>query len=257
MENLMVPLISPLSRKYYDYASEKDGHKHHRAEDVRLCLEYVCDQIIFIFMSEDTQQHWNEYDLHEKLKASRNFLDKRVVNKLIKAKIIGNKGVHQGEEGDYSEEDIDQSLKAIRDFSLEVFYSFFKKNGFHCQKPNWIPTAFSTLPPSYRTEILEKYYRNCDKSSFVIDKLSKAYLKSGAEKKARDFLRGCYERQEITVDLYELLDDDISLLKRNLSKLPIAKDLESSKENFNQLLPAIDENERDSFICLISMILNG
>jgi len=49
----------------------------------------------------------------------------------------------------------------------------------------------------------------------------------------------------------------MDLLKQNFDKLPIAKDLESAKENFNRLLPAIEEEDRDSFVCLVSMILNG
>ena len=47
------------------------------------------------------------------------------------------------------------------------------------------------------------------------------------------------------------------MLKENLKRLPIATDLEMSKDNFNSLLPEIAEDERDSFICLMSMILNG
>ena len=62
---------------------------------------------------------------------------------------------------------------------------------------------------------------------------------------------------EITCEIYEVLDNDISLLKENLKRLPIATDLEMSKDNFNSLLPEIAEDERDSFICLMSMILNG
>ena len=46
MNEIVIPLVSPLSRKYYAYASEKSEHKHHRAEDVRICLEYICDHII-------------------------------------------------------------------------------------------------------------------------------------------------------------------------------------------------------------------
>ena len=67
----------------------------------------------------------------------------------------------------------------------------------------------------------------------------------------------CYEKKEITDELYTVLDNDILLLKSNISKLPIATDLEVSKKNFNELLPLIEENERDSFICLMSIILNG
>ena len=38
MKEIVIPLVSPLSRKYYAYASEKSEHKHHRAEDVRIWM---------------------------------------------------------------------------------------------------------------------------------------------------------------------------------------------------------------------------
>lgn len=257
MKDVIIPLVSPLSRKYYDYASEQNERKHHRAEDVRICLEYICDHLIFIFVSDQDKKKWKKYKLHDKLKASENFLDEKLVDKLISAKIIGNEGVHKGEEGDYTEQDIIDSLNAIKEFSLEIFYEYFKRNGFDCHIKSWIPTVFSTLPPIYRIRILEKYYNNCNKSQFVIDKLSKAYLKGGLEDEAREFLTNCYKKKEITAELYEVLNNGISLLKRNISKLPIAMDLEDSKKNFNKLLSVIEESERDIFICLMSIILNG
>ena len=243
MNEIVIPLVSPLSRKYYAYASEKREHKHHRAEDVRICLEYICDHIIYIFVSEEDKEKWKKYKLDKKIKASRSFLDDEIVNKLLSAKCIGNAGVHEGEEGNYSEQDIFASLVVIREFSLRIFYAYFEKYGFGYTKNSWMPTVFSTLPPMYRVGILEKYYNNCDKSVFVIE--------------ARTFLKSSYEANEITCEIYEVLDNDISLLKENLKRLPIATDLEMSKDNFNSLLPEIAEDERDSFICLMSMILNG
>lgn len=77
MGDITVPLVSPLSRKYYNYASEQSERKHHRAEDVRICLEYICDHLILIFVSEQDKEKWKDYKLHDKLKASRNFLDKK------------------------------------------------------------------------------------------------------------------------------------------------------------------------------------
>lgn len=257
MRNITIPLVSPLSRKYYNYASNKDGHKHHRAEDIRICLEKVCDQIIYVFVSEQDKEKWKKYKLHNKLGSSRNFLDKKIVDKLISAKVLGNIGVHEGEEGNYTVEEIEESLNIVREFSLEVFYAYFKKNGFNHQNESWMPTVFSVLPPIYRVEILEKYYNNCDKSPFVIDKLSKAYLKNGSIEEANEFLKNCYEENEITFELYEVLFNDIQMLNKSISFLPISKDLETSKKNFNKLLLSIEENERDTFIYLMSMILNG
>lgn len=44
--NISMPLISPLSRKYFNYAQEKENRKHYRAEDIRICIEYICDEIV-------------------------------------------------------------------------------------------------------------------------------------------------------------------------------------------------------------------
>lgn len=35
---MSLPLISPLSRKYYLYAGEAEEKIHHRAVDIRICL---------------------------------------------------------------------------------------------------------------------------------------------------------------------------------------------------------------------------
>lgn len=257
MEEIIVPLISPLSRKYYDYATEKHLRKHYRAEDVRICLEYICDHMIVIFVSEKDKEKWKNYDLYKKINSSKYFLDTEVVNKLSLARIVGNEGVHNGEEGKYTEADIEISLDAIRNFSLEIFYAYFKKYGFECVNKPWVPTIFSVLPPIYRIKILEKYYCNCEKSEFVIDKLSKVYLKGGYEDKARSFLKKCYQNKEIDSDYYAMLNEDVTLLKSCINVLPIAENLEVAKEHFNNCLSIIEENERDSFICLMSMILIG
>ena len=54
-----------------------------------------------------------------------------------------------------------------------------------------------------------------------------------------------------------MLNEDVTLLKSCINVLPIAENLEVAKERFNNCLSIIEENERDSFICLMSMILIG
>lgn len=251
------PLISPLSRKYFNYASEQDSRKHHRAEDIRICLEKICDDIIVDMVSIEDQEQWSNYDLHDKLKASRQCLNSRkYMDKLIRAKILGNKGVHEGEEGGYDEKDIEKALEVIKEFSLEIFVVYFLKNGFEPKEESWIPTVFSTLPPIYRILILEKYYER-DKGFFVINKLSKAYVKDGRVEQAEKYLNDCYKKAELTNEQYNRLINDVSLLKVHLHRLPIAKDLETAKNNFNDLLSAIEVEKRDGFVYLVSSILNG
>lgn len=250
-------LISPISRKYYTYASEKSGKIHHRAEDIRICLEYICDEIIIEFVSDEDKANWIGYDLHTKLKAAKSFVTSATVKKLIRAKIVGNEGVHKGEEGQYTKTEIDNAITAIRQFSMEVFLSYFKNNGFgNFEKGSWVPTVFSTLPPIYRVEILKEYYK-LNNSIFVIDKISKALLKSGKESEAKEFLTECFDKKELTNEELSIFVHDLQLLKKSFHLLNIADDLEMSKRNFNTLLPAIKEDERDAFVCLVSMIVNG
>lgn len=104
----------------------------------------------------------------------RAFMDSTLVEKLLQAKVIGNKGAHKVEEGEYTAHDIDDALAIIKQFSIEIFHVYFIKNGFgDLVNGSWVPTVFSTLPPIYRVKILSKYYL-CNPSLFVIDKLAKA-----------------------------------------------------------------------------------
>ena len=156
---ITIPLISPLSRKYYEYARDDSEKIHHRAEDVRICLEKVCDSLIIQLVNSTTKDSWETYKLHQKILACKDFMDCTIVDGLLAAKVVGNKGVHEGEEGTFTTQDIDKSLDVIKTFSLEIFYSYFVKYGFDgYPRHKWGPTVFSTLPPVYRVEILTKYY---------------------------------------------------------------------------------------------------
>jgi hypothetical protein len=252
-----LPLISPLSRKYYLYAGDTEQKAHHRAVDIRICLEYVCDEIVIEFVSPEVKNKWARYKLHDKIYATNAFMDSALVEKLLQAKVIGNKGAHKGEEGEYTAHDIDDALDIIKQFSLEIFHVYFIKNGFgDLVNGSWVPTVFSTLPPIYRVTILSKYYL-CNPSLFVIDKLAKVYLKSGMKKEGIDFLEDCLKKNEINDEQCIILKHDLDLLGQSFNKLNVADNLERAKDNFNCLLPAIEEDKRDVFVCLISLILNG
>ena len=257
MENISIPLISPLSRKYYQYANDDSEKIHHRAEDVRICIEKVCDSIIIQLVKPDTKRKWKDYKLHNKIEACKEFMNPIIVDDLLNAKGIGNMGVHDGEEGNYSSQDIDKSLEAITTFSLEIVFSYFLINGFgNYQHNSWIPTVFSTLPPIYRVMILSKYY-DANPSYFVIDKLSKAYLKSNMKEDAYAFLIKCYNNEQLQEFELERLKEDLKLLEPYLNKFSIARNLDDAEKNFLKLLPSIKEDERDSFVILVSMILTG
>lgn len=105
-------------------------------------------------------------------------------------------------------------------------------------------------------KILEKYYLK-DNSLFVIDKLSMAYLKSGMKKEAMNFLDECFNKKEINKEECMKFKYKLQLLEKSFNKQRIANNLEEAKNNFNTLLPSIEEDKRDSFVYLVSMILNG
>ncbi len=85
MENISIPLISPLSRKYYQYANDDSEKIHHRAEDVRICIEKVCDSIIIQLVKPDTKRKWKDYKLHNKIEACKEFMNPIIVDDLLNA----------------------------------------------------------------------------------------------------------------------------------------------------------------------------
>lgn len=190
-----LPLITPLSLKYYVKASENETEGYYRALDIRLCLEKVCDEMIKEFVCDDTKRKWKKFKLHDKLNAAKEFMPCEVIDKLIDAKINSNKGTHEGQEAQLDEDDLEESLDAIYNFSLEIFISYFKRNGFFNLGNNgsWLPVIFSTLPPSYRIEILKKYFV-FDHSLGIIDKLSMSYLKNDIQELSFDFLDICLKK---------------------------------------------------------------
>lgn len=88
MENISIPLISPLSRKYYQYANDDSEKIHHRAEDVRICIEKVCDSIIIQLVKPDTKRKWKDYKLHNKIEACKEFMNPIIVDDLLNAKVL-------------------------------------------------------------------------------------------------------------------------------------------------------------------------
>ncbi|KGN00957.1 hypothetical protein IRP63_12195 [Clostridium botulinum] len=254
--NLEIPLITPVSLKYYNKARIAKNDTYYRALDIRLCLEKISNDLLLQFFSSDEQTKWNKLTLHDKLKKAETFMDPDIVNNIINTKIIGNNGVHEGEEANLKPEDIQHSLNSIQEFSLEIFLAYFKKFGFFHPNDSWVPVIFSTLPPIYRVKILKKYFQY-DKSIHIIDKLAMALLKSNMIEESYSFIKYCLENKYLNEYEYYNFLEKLNILEEKLDKLPISQNFVDSKKNFNNLLDSIPENERDSFAILVSMILNG
>jgi hypothetical protein len=254
---IKIPLIPEVSLKYFNSASAEGIENYYRAIDLRICLERICDTILVNFVSNEKRQQWHSksFKLHHKLVAAKPFLGNDIVDKLLKVKETGNTGVHQGQEGNIGIETIKESLKIIHDFSLQVFITYFKENGF-ADNPegSWIPVVLSTLPPVYRVLILKQYFE-VNKSVVTIDKLSMALLKNGNSNEAFSFIGYCFENKYLSEFQYSEFKIKLKMLEANIKNLPIAQNLEDSKEYFRRILTVIPENERDTFIILMSAIL--
>ena len=77
------------------------------------------------------------------------------------------------------------------------------------------------------------------------------------KEKAYDFINQCYDKGQINAFEFEVFKNDLKLLEPNLKYFCIARNLEEAKTNFLNLLPAIDEDDRDTFVILFSIILTG
>lgn len=252
-----IPLIVPIAASYFRKAMDSQNDLYYRSIDIRLCLERIADSMIYEFVPPHIKGKWNEYKLHRKLLAAKEFLDNNIVSDLIDAKKIGNMGAHEGTEANIVEGNIEFSLEAVSNFSLEIFVSYFKVYGFHNSGPSkWAPTILSVLPPKYRIEILNKYFEY-DKSLLVVRKLAMAYLKNGQNNECFKFIESSYRDNLISKEEAEWLKGDMELLINNIRLLPISESLEMAKDNFEKLVSGIPEDEINQFALLVSMILGS
>ena len=79
----------------------------------------------------------------------------------------------------------------------------------------------------------------------------------GSVQDAYAFLIKCYNNEQLQEFELERLKEDLKLLEPYLNKFSIARNLDDAEKNFLKLLPSIKEDERDSFVILVSMILTG
>ena len=262
-----IVLLSKLPSKYYKKIYNESNDNYYRGLDVRLCLEKIYNDMIRpILKTNFTDSKWGKMTLDKKINTSKEIIDDDILERLKKLKNIGNGGVHEGEEFDIKDSDLEESLEIIREFSLEIFVCYFKHYGFIGETKAWTPVVFSILPPIYRVKVLEKYFKSkkleifnddmLDEIIYIIDKLAMAYLKSGLEKEAFEFLKECLDNRYINNELYIQLSEKLILLRGNLDKFKIAKNIKDSKENFASLIKRIPVDERDSFIILVSIILD-
>lgn len=255
-----IPLIVPIASKYFDKVEKVDNENYYRALDLRLCIEKICNELIYKFISKNDKKGWKDKKLNDKLDICEKYLGNECIEGLKKAKNIGNNGVHKGEEKIYKEENFIKAQKAIFNFSIEVFVFYLKKHGYVDMKNgSWVPYLFSTLPPLYRVKILRKYFE-FNQEIIVIEKLAMVYAKAEKREEMLEFLNMCLEKKYLNMAQYIILKDNMLDYSQNCSNSNISKSINEAKKNFeiawNSIEPR-DNLETIPIALLISLVLYG
>jgi hypothetical protein len=265
------PIIGRKALSYYNAALSPNKLLHEKAFNLRLCLEKLIESIAYpiLFSDADKEKYYIKKDgniqtdkkgnprkvnLEKRINILRPYFDSDYMAELDSIRTVGNSFVHEGTDCDVSKEDVDRLFQIISKFPIKLFSTLFKKNGFYSEN-SWTLTVLSVLPPYYRIRILNEYFLY-DKSPLVIEKLSMAYLKNNNEDEAFALLENTLQNNYLTGEEHKYLVEKLNLLKPNLLKFRIAKDINDSKNALKELLQSIKVEERDFCTKLVAIICN-
>jgi hypothetical protein len=157
----MQPLLPEKAIQYLDDAQNLQK-TYLKAVTIRYCLEAIVDTIfIHIARVEGVSGNWSRKKLYDKIESLKEFFPEEILQSIHYIRQVTNKGAHQHNHKDLTEEELSDILEKINNICEWVIISYFKKYGFEIN--SWVPTVFSTLQPAYRVRILEtifNYYCN-------------------------------------------------------------------------------------------------
>ena len=268
-----------------------------RATSIRNCLEDIVDTVfihIIIFNKEISIRQWKRKILNDKIRYLNDYFPSDINKNINNIKSLGNKGTHPKGHKKLKEDDIDNTLQDLSKICEWTILAYFKKNGFPVD--SWIPRVFSTLQPIYRIRILEELFtsyeinsnelaehqtqaqynsdnfifmelkdmsekdKKLDEITFVIKKLSMAYLKNKDYDKSIDFINKLFNDKIINERYkYELIDT-INVLWKDIENLPISENINDTKISYSNVLKEITNNitkeEESLFITLFTAIIS-
>lgn len=172
MENQNISPLMPKSALEYFIDGSSNNRLYLRATSIRNCLENIVETIFIHIVEDEKKKEWENLNLYKKLSLLDGFFPKEINVQLHNIRKIGNKGAHPREHKELVEDDINITLDDLSKICEWTILAYFKKNGF-VEHP-WVPTVFSTLPPTYRIRILEELFdqNGIDKAEVL------AYLES-------------------------------------------------------------------------------
>lgn len=97
--------------------------------------------------------------------------------------------------------------------------------------------------------------KNYEQVLLVIDKLAMAYLKNGDYDRSVMFIENCYKDGAINSCFREQMQEKLEMLQKQFKHLPIAQDIQQTRDNFKKVLPAIKKEEYSLFLTIFMAIV--
>jgi len=287
----ILPLLPKSALEYFEDI-ESSNKLYLKATSMRNCLENIVDTIFKHIVEHDNinLNQWNNKNLFNKLNFLEDYFPQEQYTSIHEIRLIGNKGAHQKNHNELTEDNINITLNNLSKLSEWTIIAYFKKYGF--KTTSWLPTIFSTLQPIYRIRILEQYFDSLhiDKKLFinhqekiqynidnfivlsqdditkqeieldeiilVIDKLSMAYLKNKQYKKSIDFIENCFDKNIINERLKSEMLEKLNMLWKEIDRLPISNNIQDTKEKFDSIMKVVKEEEKTLFITLFTAVIS-
>ncbi len=165
MNDNLVPLLPKTSLEYFSDASNENYKLYLRVTSIRNCLENILHTVLIHIINHEKKiniKSWKRKKLEIKINDLKSFLPKEVFEDLHEIRKYSNLGTHELSHSKLDELITNNILEKLKQVCEWTIYSYFEKYGFNVN--SWIPTLFSTLPPKYRINILEKYYSSLEKN---------------------------------------------------------------------------------------------
>lgn len=119
----------------------------------------------------------------------------------------------------------------------------------------WHEDVFNGIIPISEAIATPEQKNKYSEILLIIDKLSMAYLKNGDYDKSIQFIKECFDKNLINEQFLDEMLDKLEMLNREISNLPISRNLQDTKDIFRKMLAAIKEEEYSLFITIFTAVV--
>ncbi len=258
MDHVTHPIPKPGHHRLIDILSEHTS-KETKLSACRWFVEMMID-VFFkqLITSSSSIKAYERMSLVNKIKSIRESgMHYGAIHiRMDEIRVAGNKGAHYNKRNIDDDEVKDIVRKCLELFDL-LLIDWFQKNKFN--KTENTATIFSTLMPAVRVRVLKNFSKigeindNYDKALF--HKLLLALVKNDQKSEAIKFLNSAKKQGELDESEFYFELNSISIIdeKRN-NELPVAKNLNDSKRNFEKVMSRLDPADKRENKGLIEII---